>query len=178
MTDLTVMMMGITARRLIISTKGDVLGIDCIIPDERVGLRENDPASCLTFVQVVCITRHELFTIVEHFPAAQQHLAHASLIMTLRGAFKKYFAWHKHDRLQRKMQLAAVGCSAMGGGGGGGGGGGYGNALRIEMAPPDTHRRRRFSRYHTAPAHPPQRTLACACSPAAHTRRSPPPHTL
>ena len=41
-TDLTVITMGITARRLLISTKGDVLGIDCIIPDDRVALREND----------------------------------------------------------------------------------------------------------------------------------------
>lgn len=137
--DLTILVTGLAARQLLISTKNDVLGADCIIAEALKGLREPDPANCLTFVQastpldrsssssacvqqitailptatpsflatgaqVASIGRSELWGIAEFFPCARAYLTHAAAIMALRGAFKKYFKWHKHETLERRMR--------------------------------------------------------------------------
>jgi len=94
--DLTVVSSGMAARRLLIFAKGSVLGTECIIPDERQGLREVDPANCLTFVQTSQISRRTLFSVVEHFPIAKAHLKKAATIYTLRSAFRAYYkAWKR-----------------------------------------------------------------------------------
>lgn len=94
--DLTVISSGMAARRLLIFSKSSVLGTECIIPDERQGLREVDPANCLTFVQTSQISRRTLFSVVEHFPIAKAHLKKAATIYTLRSAFRAYYkAWRR-----------------------------------------------------------------------------------
>merc|ERR1719409_1306463 len=89
--DLTVLMKGMAAMKLRIFSKGTVLGTDCVIPDEHIGLRDLDTANCLTFVQTSQISRARLFTIVEHFPVAKLHLRKAAAIYTLRQAFRQYY---------------------------------------------------------------------------------------
>ena len=95
--DLTVITKGMAARKLRIFSTGTVLGTDCVIPDERIGLRDLDSANCLTFLQTSQISRSGLFTIVEHFPVAKVHLRKAAAIYTLRQAFKQYYRLWKQD---------------------------------------------------------------------------------
>ena len=82
--DLTVIDRGVVARRLIMLTKGAVLGTDCVIPDHLVRLRPLEAAYSLTFCQASIISRTNLFRIVEHFPEAAKSLHHAAAIYTLK----------------------------------------------------------------------------------------------
>ena len=88
---LTVIIIGVAARRLHIYVKGSILGIDFIIEQEHDALREQTPANCLTFVQSTSISRQAVFGLLDHFPVAYERLRHASLKLTLRGAFVKFF---------------------------------------------------------------------------------------
>ena len=94
--DLTVIVKGMAARRLLIFTKGGVLGSDVVIPDAHRRLRETGNANCLTFVQTSQISRQTLFTIVEHFPLARIHLKQAAARYTLRAAFRLAYAAGSH----------------------------------------------------------------------------------
>ena len=96
--DLTVITKGMAARKLRIFTKGSTLGTDCIIPDERWSLRDLSTANCLTFVQTSQISRANLFTILDYFPVAKQHIRHAASIQALRAAFLQYYALYKEEQ--------------------------------------------------------------------------------
>ena len=89
--DLTVIDRGVVARRLVILTKGAVLGTDCVIPDHLVRFRPLEAAISLTFVQTNVVSRATLFRQVVHFPGASKSLHHAAAIYSLKGAFR--LAW-------------------------------------------------------------------------------------
>jgi hypothetical protein len=56
-TDLTVIDSGVVARRLVMLTKGAVLGTDCVIPDKLAHRRPLEAAYSLTFCQVLRAAR-------------------------------------------------------------------------------------------------------------------------
>ena len=95
--DLTVIDRGVVARRLVMQTKGSVLGTDCVIPDHLTRFRPLEAAYSLTFSQTSVISRSMLFRITEHFPIASQSLNHASAIYTLKGAFRLAYTLHKRE---------------------------------------------------------------------------------
>tara|TARA_B110001452_G_scaffold132915_1_gene110508 strand:+ start:2099 stop:4573 length:2475 start_codon:yes stop_codon:yes gene_type:complete len=100
--DLTVLLKGMTAMRLRIITKGGVFGEDAIIEDRHIGLRDLCKVNCLTFTQVVFISRSTIFDLVESFPAAKSWLQRAAKILTLRAGMKKYYAAYKREIRRRR----------------------------------------------------------------------------
>ena len=100
--NLTAVTKGMAAKRMQIFSRGAVLGTDCVIPDEHQSLRDLEPASCLTFVQVSQISRASLFAVVEHFPVAKAHLRKASLLYMLRAGFRQYIKAHKEEEAAAK----------------------------------------------------------------------------
>ena len=101
---LTVIASGLCARRLLVMTRGAVLGVDVVIKDKHWGLRDLDPAHCLTFAQTASIDRETIFSIVAaHFPIARAHLTYAAAVLTIRSAFRRAYAfWLKHKRFLRR----------------------------------------------------------------------------
>ena len=104
---LTVIHSGLCARRLLVLTRGGVLGIDVIIKDKHWGLRDLDSAHCLTFVQTASIDRETLFSIVVgHFPVARRYLTYAAAVLTIRSAFRRAIAlWKKQQRMLKRGDL-------------------------------------------------------------------------
>ena len=96
--DLTVLIKGICAQSLKITSKGGVFGEDCIIPKQHSGLRTNLYISCVSFVMVVVISPETLFELVENFPQAREWLERCSKILTLRAAFRKAYAIHRREK--------------------------------------------------------------------------------
>jgi len=95
--DLTVLIKGMVALRLKITTKGGVFGEDCIIAEQHAGLRADMNVNCVTFVMVIFISRQTLFELVDNFPAAKRWLERCTKILTLRAGLKKYYAAHKRE---------------------------------------------------------------------------------
>ena len=96
--DLTVLIKGICAQSLKITSKGGVFGEDCIIPKQHSGLRTNLYISCVSFVMVVVISPETLFELVENFPQAREWLERCSKILTLRAAFRKAYAIYRKEK--------------------------------------------------------------------------------
>ena len=96
--DLTVLIKGICAQSLKITSKGGVFGEDCIIPKQHSGLRTNLYISCVSFVMVVAISPETLFELVENFPQAREWLERCSKILTLRAAFRKAYAIYRKEK--------------------------------------------------------------------------------
>ena len=99
--DLTVIVKGMCARKLRIMVKGAVFGVDCIIPDNHSGLRDVEPAHCLTFVQTTSISRATIFEVCEPFPVAMEHIRRCARHLTLRAALRKHL-----ERVKAKMRRA------------------------------------------------------------------------
>ena len=99
--DLTVLIKGMIAQRLKLTTKGGVFGEECIIPERFSGLRTDLYVSCISFVMVVVISRETLFELVDNFPRAKKWLNRCSKRLTIRAAFRKAYAIyrnaHKHN---------------------------------------------------------------------------------
>ena len=104
--DLTVIDRGVVARRLVMLTKGAVLGTDCVIPERHSNLRCVEAAYTLTFVQASTISRGKLWTITEHFPQATKALTHAAAIFTMKSAFR--LAWTQYKRELRAQGRASA----------------------------------------------------------------------
>jgi len=102
--DLTVIDRGVVARRLVMLTKGAVLGLDCVISERHANLRPLEAAYSLNFVQASTISRAALFSITEQFPEAMKALTHASAIYTMKSAFR--LAWTAHKKMLRAKGLA------------------------------------------------------------------------
>lgn len=102
--DLTVMLKGMAALRLKISTKGGVFGEDCLIPEKHSGLRDATGVSCLSFVMVAFITRKSLFGLVQNFPAANHWLVRCSRILMLRSGMTKYLIVYKREQRRRSVE--------------------------------------------------------------------------
>mmetsp|Transcript_67374 Transcript_67374/g.184778 ORF Transcript_67374/g.184778 Transcript_67374/m.184778 type:complete len:561 (+) Transcript_67374:1002-2684(+) len=85
MNKLTIILKGLVARRIHLLGHGQVLGEDCIIEDRHSGVKDLEPANCLSFVATSYITRHELFKVADAFPKAMQHLKETALKFTLKG---------------------------------------------------------------------------------------------
>jgi potassium voltage-gated channel Eag-related subfamily H protein 7 len=96
--DLTVLIKGMVAQSLKITSKGGVFGEECIIPEQHSGLRTDLYISCVSFVMVVVISRETLFELVENFPNARKWLDRCSKILTLRAAFRKAYAIHRKEK--------------------------------------------------------------------------------
>ena len=96
--DLTVMIKGMVAQRLKVTSKGGVFGQECIIAEQHSGLRTDKYVSCVSFVMVVVISRETLFELVESFPAAKRWLERCSKILTLRAAFRKAYAIFRQEQ--------------------------------------------------------------------------------
>ena len=94
--ELTVIDRGVVARRLVMLTKGAVMGTDCIIPEQFQPLRPLEAAYSLTFVQTAVVSPATIQQIAEHFPSAQKKLRNAAAIYTLQLAFR--WAWTRHRR--------------------------------------------------------------------------------
>ena len=109
--DLTVIVRGVVARRLVMLTKGAVLGTDCVIPETLEALRPLEAAYSLTFVQTSMISRASLVKLVEHFPNSKAALNHAAAIYTLKGAFR--LAWTQHKRLLREKGMLGARVSSQ-----------------------------------------------------------------
>ena len=74
-----------------------MIGTDCIIEDRHSGLREFEPANCLSFVQASSITRAEIFSIAHGFPRAEIFLQKATRHLTVRAALVIYYKKYKKE---------------------------------------------------------------------------------
>jgi len=89
--DLTIITKGMAARKLRIMSVGTVLGTDAILPTKHYGLRDLDPASCLTFVETSTISRDSLFELADSYPVAKAHLQRTSRLVMLSLALRKFY---------------------------------------------------------------------------------------
>ena len=106
--DLTVLIKGMIAQRLKITTKGGVFGEECIIPERFSGLRTDLYVSCISFVMVVVISRETLFELVDNFPHAKKWLNRCSKRLTIRAAFRKAYAIYRKARKPKTKSSALV----------------------------------------------------------------------
>lgn len=106
--ELTVLIKGMIAQRLKITTKGGVFGEECIIPERFSGLRTDLYVSCISFVMVVVISRETLFELAENFPHAKKWLNRCSKRLTIRAAFRKAYAIYREGHKLKQKPSALV----------------------------------------------------------------------
>ena len=109
MDKLTVITRGQVWQGVRIYASGGVLGMDSIIDDRFVTLRQLAPASCLSFVQANAISRSQLFSLADGWPGAKAALNRAGKYLVVRAAMLVMYRRHvKGNEAMPKERMASV----------------------------------------------------------------------
>jgi len=106
--DLTIMDRGMATLRLVVLSKGETFGQDCVMQERFHHWRSDKAAFTLTFVQTSSISCSSLSTLVAHFPRAQRRLRSAAARYTIAAAFRNAFAGWRHHRNDRSASYTAA----------------------------------------------------------------------
>ena len=89
--ELAIISRGLCAQNVKLLGVGASIGDNCIIDDNLKSLKHRDPATCLSFVYVHCISRTQIYRLAEPYPFAMKMLKRAAAFMAITSAMTLYY---------------------------------------------------------------------------------------